>query len=134
MNALHRYSSLARNATAIAAVAVTGVAIVSVLLGGGRASFIDLTFVLAIGCFAIAVILTRPTVARRRSIQQKQTAKEETDDSETDADEDVRLPEYDPEDGYSNPARQLELGITLAIAGGILLCISALVTVMLTII
>ncbi|WP_139169223.1 hypothetical protein [Natronobacterium texcoconense] len=82
----------------------------SAVLGWGLVFVVDALFVLAVGLFAIAVILTRPSVSRRRAVE------EATEETDSDDRHDVR-----------KPAGQLRTGIRLALVATTLLCVSFLV-------
>ncbi|EMA31077.1 hypothetical protein [Halobiforma nitratireducens] len=94
-------------------IAIVGIGVVfvaGVMLDGGVVFVVDALFVLAIGCFALAVLLTRPSVSRRRAID------DATDEHESTG--------QDGRSGARDPAVQFRTGIRLALVATAFLAVS----------
>ena len=120
---------MVRTAALIAVACALALAVLTVFLGGGRVTFINGSFLLSFVLFTAAVFLTRPTIDRRRTIQ-------DADDSpEAEAEE----TEYEPikppsrrlteklERPDTDPKRQYLTGLQLGLAGALLLVLSFLI-------
>lgn len=118
MTTTERYLSHVKPSVAAIAGCLTVVAIVTAVTGRGLTFVADALFVLAMGCFGITVILTRPSVSRRRTIQRVEATDESTDDNR------------EPDSGRSrvrDPNAQFHAGIRLGLVATTLLCVSLFV-------
>ncbi|SEH12793.1 hypothetical protein SAMN04487967_0968 [Natronorubrum sediminis] len=118
MTTTERYRSHLKTSVAATVGCLAVVAVVTTVTGRGLTFVADALFVLAMGCFGITVVLTRPSVSRRRTIQRAEAADESTGD------------DREPDDGRSrarDPNAQFHAGIRLGLVATTLLCVSLFV-------
>ncbi|APX95205.1 hypothetical protein [Natronorubrum daqingense] len=118
MTTTERYRSHLQTSVAATVGCLAVVAVVTAVTGRGLTFVADALFVLAVGCFGITVVLTRPSVSRRRKIQRAQADDESTGD------------DREPDGGRSrvrDPNAQFHAGIRLGLVATTLLCVSLFV-------